>query len=115
LICGPSIHHLEYMRGRHELCGSEGGFLSCGNSVEELANELDVSFTSLTSGRPWEIMELLSEMSLLKKQKKHLRHTRDEEGPATLSCCKLLSPSVCFMTWARGFDCTAQSAPDIKP
>ena len=59
-------------------------------------------------------MKLAPEVSSLRTARKHLRHTRDEDGPATLSCCKLLSPSVCFMTWARGFDCTAQSAPDIK-
>ena len=114
LVSSNLIHHLKCSRGRHEPRGSECRRLNCGRSIKELASELDVSFASLTCGRAREVMELAPEVSLLANAWKHLRHTRDEEGPAILSCCKLLSPSVCFMTWAKGFDCTAQSAPDIK-
>jgi hypothetical protein len=60
-----------------------------------------------------------------------VKPTRDE-GPSTLSWkdvqsanyvvyaahrltrCRLLSPSVCFSTWERGFDVVAHSAPEIK-
>ena len=69
LIFGPRVRRLECRRGRHKSRGSEGRSLSCGSSIEPLANELDVSFTSLTCGCPWKIMELVPEVSLLRTAK----------------------------------------------
>ena len=58
------VSHLEW-RGRHESRGSECGTLSCGSSIEELADKLDVSFASLTCGCAREIMKLKLEVNML--------------------------------------------------
>jgi len=65
LVPGSRIHHLERRRGRYEPRGPKCRRLSRWGSIEELANELDVSFTGLACGCDWEIMKLVPEVSLL--------------------------------------------------
>jgi hypothetical protein len=65
LASWTGIHHFECRRGRYEPRSSKKRSLSCGGSIEELTNKLDVSFTGLACGRPREIVKLVCDVSLL--------------------------------------------------